>query len=221
MIETGIYFDDIHSFYKLNLILSKVEIPPAKEKTNYVDDIPGMDGSLDMTEAHGEVKYQDRNCKFTFTMNPMDDLSEAAWEEKKTEVSNLLAGKVFKITLDKDSSYYYLGRCTVDNFLSDRRLRQIVISARVNPYKFKKSETVITYALTQAAQTVNISNSRKSVSPIIECSDNNTVIVFGDKSFTLNAGTHKILDIRFTMGNNQLEISGAGTVTFRFQKGDL
>ena len=52
MIETGIYFDNIHSFYDLNLVLSKVEISPAKPKTSYVD-IPGGNGSIDFVLSFG------------------------------------------------------------------------------------------------------------------------------------------------------------------------
>ena len=220
MIRTGIYFGDIHSYFDLNLILSKVDIPPAKPKTSYVD-IPGGDGSIDLTEAHGEVKYSDRDCKFTFTMNPADDLSEAAFEDKKTEVSNALAGRSFKITLDKDDEFYYQGRCTVDSFASDKRIRQIVVSAKVHPYKFKNNVTVLKFGLSEEPRTVNIMNSRKSVIPIIECTDDNTVLVFGTETFTLKAGTHKILDIQFIEGANQVTISGSGTVTFNYQEGVL
>ena len=86
MIDRGISFGNIHSYYDLNLILSKAEIPPAEPKENYID-LPGGNGSLDLTEVHGEVKFKDREgCKFTFTMNPSSDLSDAAYEEKKTEV---------------------------------------------------------------------------------------------------------------------------------------
>lgn len=220
MIETGIYFDNIHSYYDLNLVLSKVDIPPAKPKTSYVD-IPGGNGSIDLTEAHGEVKYSDRECKFTFTMNPADDLSEAAFEEKKTEVSNALAGRAFKITLDKDDDFYYQGRCTVDSYASNKKIRQIVVSAKVQPYKYKQNVTVLKFALSIAPKTVNIMNSRKSVIPTIECSDDNTEIIFENETFILNAGTHKILDIQFTEGVNQVTISGSGTVTFRYQEGVL
>lgn len=220
MIETGVLFDDIHSFYDLNLILSGCEISPALPKTNYVD-IPGADGSIDLTEVHGEVKFFDRNCKFTFTMNPMGDLSETAWTEKKTEVSNILSGKVFKITLDKDSDYYYFGRCSVDEFRSDKRLRQIVVSAKVKPYKLRHIETVLNYQLSNTAQTIIIQNSRKSVIPIIECSDNNTVVVFGTKTFNLSAGINQTPDIMLVKGDNYLTITGTGTITFRFQEGDL
>ena len=220
MIETGISFGDIHSFYGLNLVLSKVEISPAKPKTNYID-IPGGDGSVDMTEANGEVKFYDRDCKFTFTMNPAGDLSEEAYEAKKTEVSNALNGREFKITLDKDNGFYYLGRCEVNEYLSNKRVRQIVVTAKVRPYKFKKTVTVVIFQLSSAQKTVNVKNGRKSVCPTIECSNDNANIVFGNASFSLSAGTNKLLGIQFKEGNNELKLSGTGTVTFSFQEGEL
>lgn len=220
MIETGVYFGDIHSFYDLNLILSSVEIAPASPKTNYVD-IPGADGALDLTEAHGEVKYSDRTHKFTLTMNPADDLSEAAWEAKKTEVSNRLNGRACRITLDKDPDYFWQGRCAVDSYKSNKRLRQFVVAARVRPYKYKQTETVVTFDLTEAEKTVSLQNSRRSVCPVITCTNDNTVIVFKGNTFKFNAGQHQNLNIRFTEGINQVTISGTGQVTFTYQEGDL
>jgi hypothetical protein len=219
MIETGVLFNNIHSFFDLNLILSIVEISPAKPKETYVD-IPGADGSLDLTEAHGEVKYSDRTINLTFTMNPAGDLSERAWEEKKTEVSNALNGLACRITLDKDPDYYWQGRCSLDSFKSNKRVRQFVIVATVRPYKWKQSETVASFALSSTAQAVNIRNGRKSVCPVITCTETATV-VFNGNTFSFNAGSHKNLNIRFTEGNNEVTISGKGQVTFTYQEGDL
>lgn len=138
----GVNFGNIHSYRNLNLILSEVSIPPATPKTTYID-VPGADGSLDQTEALGEVKYKERDCEFLFSVLPTDD-----FEEKKTEVSNLLNGQVFKITLDKDPDYYYQGRCTVDKYKSDKMLRQITVKAKVHPYKFKQSITTQSWTIT-------------------------------------------------------------------------
>lgn len=141
MIETGISFGNIHSFRDLDLILSDVVIPPASPKQTFVD-IPGADGSVDLTEAHGEVKYSDRTgAKFTFYMNPAGDLSEDAWEAKKTEISNLLNGQRCDITLDKDPGYYWQGRCTVSDHASSKKLRKFVVGARLAPYKLKQDVT--------------------------------------------------------------------------------
>lgn len=220
MISKGIKFNDIHSYDDLNLILSKAEISPAPPKENFIN-IPGGDGSLDQTESLGEVKYGDRSGAFTFTMNPADDLSDSAFEEKKTEVSNALNGLACKITLDKDTDFYYEGRCKVSEYLSDRRLRQIVVTAILKPYKLKQNETVATFALTSGEQTVTLTNGRKSVVPEITCSDDNVVVQFKNDMYTLSAGTHKILDIRFTERMNILKLSGTGTITFTYQEAEL
>ena len=217
MIETGIYFDDIHSYYDLNLILSASEIPPATPKTSYVD-VPGADGSLDLSETHGEVKFSDRECTFTFTVNPIDDMT---WEERKTEVSNLLNGKRCKITLDKDEDFYYLGRCSVDEYASDKRINKIVIFAKVNPYKFKQNITVVKADLSSTPKTINIINSRKTVSPVITCTNNNTVVIYEGATYNMNAGEHKFLNIQLKEGNNTLTVSGGGSITFTYQEGEL
>ena len=143
MIETGVSFGDLHSFYDLDLILADVSIPPASPKTTYVE-IPGADGSVDLTEAHGEVKYSDRTgAKFTFYMNPAGDLSEFAWEEKKKQISNLLNGLRCNITVDKDPDYYWQGRCTVNEHSCNKKLRKFVVGARLAPYKLKTNVTSV------------------------------------------------------------------------------
>lgn len=133
----GLYFDDKHSYDDLNLVLSSVNIPPASPKTNYVN-IPGADGSIDLTEAQGEVKFKDRECSFTFSAFPYED-----FEEKKTQISNLLNGKRCKINLDKDPDYYWEGRCKINSYASDRNLHQIVVNATVAPYKLKNELTKV------------------------------------------------------------------------------
>jgi phage-related protein len=214
----GIAFDDVHTFDDLNLVLSDCpDMPPAKAKTTYID-IPGADGSLDLSEVHGEVKFSDRENKYTFTMHPAETMT---WEEKMTEVSNLLNGKRCKMILDKDEDFYWDVRATVDSYKSDKRLHKIVISVRALPYKFKQNITSRTVQLSGGSQTINLTNGRKSVCPSIECSNDNTVIVFGGATFNLSAGKHEILDIQFVEGTNTLAVSGSGTVTFSYQEGDL
>lgn len=209
----GIKFDEIHSFEQLNLVLSDVSIPPATPKTNYID-IPGGDGSVDMTEALGEVKYKDRKCTFTFAVFPYED-----FEEKKTFISNLLNGKRFKISLDKDSGYYWEGRCMVNNYASDKNLHRIVVGATVAPYKLKKSETVVTVKAGEAVSQ-NLANSRKSVVPVIT----NTAaakIIFKGVTYNINAGTHTILDIVLKQGENEVTVTSTAPVIFTYQEGDL
>lgn len=220
MIETGIYFGDVHSYYDLNLVLSSVTIPPAKPKTNYID-IPGGDGSIDLTEAHGEIKYNNRECTFTFTVIPGDELT---FEERKTKVSNALNGLKCRIILDKEPAWYYNGRLTVDEYKQDKNLLQIIITATVEPYKYKSSETVVTYAVeADENKLFLIKNARKSVVPLI-ATDVQLQVTFDGAIYTLNPGTHTVPQINLKSGDNQFKIMGVGAsgkVTFTFQEGAL
>lgn len=222
MIAKGIYFDDIHSYYDLDLILSDSYVPPAQPKTIYID-LPAGDGMLDLTEAHGSVKYNDRTgCKFTFSMNPSSDMT---FEEKKSQVSNALNGKKCKVILDKDPDYYYTGRCIVNEYLQDKRILQIVVTAKLSPYKQKKEATVVSFPVTSTEQTIILKNGKKPVVPEIKCTtqslNGQIKISFGTSIFSFGAGTHTEEKIVLQEGENVLQVSGNGTVTFTYQEADL
>lgn len=209
----GIKFDSVHSYENMNLILSNINIPPATVKTVYVD-IPGGDGSLDLTEALGEAKYNDRECSFTFTVFPHE-----SFEEKKKYVSNLLNGKRCKITLDKDPDYYWDGRCSVDEYASEKNLHKIVVGATVAPYKLK---TNLTTVIVRAGENVNgtLTNGRKRAVPTITTTQS-AKIIFNGVTYNVGAGTHKILNIELKSGDNYVTVTSDASVKFVYQEGDL
>lgn len=218
MAINGVTFGTQHSLDDLNLILSKIDIPPAKPKTSYID-IPGGNGSIDLTEANGEIVYEDRTLSFTFTVHPDES---ATFDEVRSDISNQLNGQNCKITLDKDDDYYFYGRVTVDDYRTNKKVNEIAVKARVQPYKYKQNPTMVKFALSAQAKTVNISNSRKSVSPTVTVSEGGSASVeYEGNTFTFTAGTQRNADLRFTAGNNRVKISGSGTITFIYQEGSL
>ncbi len=209
----GIWFDEIHSFEHLNLVLSNVKIPPASPKKTYVT-IPGSDGSIDLTEALGEVRFKDRECTFTFTVFPYED-----FEEKKTYISNLLNGKRCKIILDKDPEYYWDGRCSINSYASDKNLNKITVGVTVAPYKLKTRPTTVT-VLSGESVDVTLENGRKTVVPTIIAHED-AKIIFGGNTYDIKAGTHNILNIELKYGKNYAKVTSTGTVEFVYQEGDL
>lgn len=213
----GVYFGEVHSYHDLHLILAPFTPAPAKPQTNFLK-VPGRDGSLDLTEANGEVKFNDRTFPFTFTIRADDDLS---FDERLSAVSNALNGKRCRITLDRDPDYYWLGRCVVDQHQRDKGIGKIVVKATVQPYKLKQSATVVSVALSSAAKTVVLENGRMAAVPVIECTASGAVVAFGGTAYTLKAGENKILDIRLTEGKNLLAVKGTGTMSITWQEGAL
>jgi hypothetical protein len=213
----GIWFDSKHSYDDFNLVLSSVKIPPATAKTNYLD-IPGKDGSLDLTEAIGEVRYNDRKCSFVFTAFPQDD-----FEVKKREISNYLNGKRLKIIVDKDPGYYWDGRCSVDDYSSNKNVRQITVGATVAPYKLHHNPTSLSFDLTTESREIVLTNDRMAVCPEITVTAE-TTLTFGATNYTLSAGSWKLVGIQLQEGENKFTahtISGTGSITFTYQEGSL
>ena len=213
----GVSFGGIRSYNDLNLILAPFTPTPAEPQTNFLK-VPGREGHLDLTEANGEVKYNSREFTFNFTIAPGDFLT---FDERASKVASVLNGLRCKITLDRDPDYYWVGRCAVDKYTQDKNIGNIAVKATVDPYKLKQSATVATIALSSDEQEVVLENGRMASVPTIECTDDGVAVVFGGNTYTLNAGTSRILDIRFVEGSNVLKLSGTGTITFRWQEGEL
>lgn len=217
MISKGVQFGDIHSYDDLDLLFAPFVIPPAIPKTNLLD-IPAGDGSLDLTEALGEVRYNDREFLLKFTVNP---LSEMTFDEKVMQVSNLLNGKALNITFDRDADWYWQGRCVVNEHLQNKTINQITIKVIVRPYKLKQAVTEVAFALSSTAKTVTLTNNRKTVMPEIICSAAGAKITVGSATYVLASGSQSLLEIMFTEGENKVTISGSGTMTFKYQEGAL
>lgn len=213
----GVFFGGIHSFYDLNLILEPFTPAPAVPQTNFLQ-VPGRDGFLDLTEANGEVKFNSREFSIPFTVVPGDCLT---FDERVSMVSGALNGVQCKIVFERDPDFYWIGRLAVDKYAQNKSIGQVTIKATVKPYKLRHSSSVTSFVLTSQAQTVILENGRMAAVPTIDCTNDNTVVVFGGNTYTLKAGTNKILDIRFVRGENVLTISGNGTITFTWQEGEL
>ena len=216
------FYDDvscINSYEDLGLLLLPRKIPKPTPKTNYVD-IPGGDGSLDLSEVvAGEIKYNDYVIPLEFHV--IDENLD--WDSKVSEIANCLNGKKKNIIISSDSDYYFVGiRCEVSEFNSNKRLGNIAINCRVKPYKLKRIETSYSVDLGNTTMTkeIRINNDRMTTRPTIICSKN-VIVSFKGNSYALNAGTHKILDILFKEGLNLLTVEGTGTFTLNYQEGSL
>ena len=210
----GMYFGNLHTYEDFNVLLSEVNIPPATPKTNFVD-IPGGDGSADLTAALGRVFYNDRECSFTLSVRPNDD-----FEQKKTEISNKINGQRLRLRLDKDPDFYYVGRCCVSEYKSEKRIHSIVVTATVSPYKLKLSETMQEYQAGVSGQQRLFLGCGVPVIPTI-IAEAECVLTLGDGTYRISSGTHTFPDFELLPGENLFGLESSGKVTIKYQERDL
>lgn len=208
--------DGVDITEKFKMVLSDgYTLSPPEPKT-YVVDIPGGNGSLDLTESlFGDTTYNNREQEFVFY-----SLYENNFESIKTELSNFLHGKSFDYKITMDPDYTYHGRFTVEEYnysmYSSGKVGVIKIKISSDPFKQKSKQI---YKLNAIGGNIFIFKSgRQKVRPIIE-TNSYTKVIFNNKLIILTSGTYKLNDVVFKYGSNQLYINSYSIKNLKW--GDL
>jgi len=199
MLKT-VKFNGIDSYEDLGLILTSSSIDAPSVKTNMVS-IDGADGSVDYTEAFGEVFYENRKLSFDFTYagNP------ETYADKFSELQNKLHGERMKIVISDDPDFWYMGRVTVDRWKSSKAVRRITVDCDCEPYKYQN--VIRKYEITSNPQTIKFKNLRMRTYPAL-IADEAVGILCNGKSVVLSAGIINQGVIRFTKDDNTIVVSG-------------
>lgn len=228
----GVYFDGIHSYDDLGLILSSVEIEPPQIKTKKID-IPGANGSIDLTQFDGKIHYYDRTLTFVFTARGI----AKSWASVFSEVTSRLHGREMDIVLDDDPFYTWHGRVSVKSYKRGKSNGTIEIEVDASPYKYSRFATDqevewdtfdFTNGILQCLKNIVVDGTTEvkavgyaeNTVPVISVTG--TVSVTYDGITTaLPEGKNKILSITIREGENTLIFTGKGTVTIEYRGGSL
>lgn len=108
----NVTFGDKKSYDDWGLILTEYPNIEPPEPRTYSVEVPGGNGSVDLTEAFGGVTYEDRKLEFKFkAVKQRDDVPLLL-----QKIQAALHGKRMQIVLDSDPEYYYDARVTVDGY---------------------------------------------------------------------------------------------------------
>lgn len=223
-----------HTFDDYGLILKTPEISEPEPQTNFIE-IPFRDGALDLTAPFGEdyIAYKDR-----YLTIPLVDLEyKQDVNAKFARLAQAILGKRKKVILDKDPTYYYIGRCTS---FSDVEIAgdfgTITVTFEVEPYRYSiygaddpwewdPFNFLTDMAIDAGSYPVNGSLTKtiyvgeSDVIPSITV-DSAMQLEFEGKTYQLQPGTIKNYDIRLKGGkDNVLVFTGNGTVTIDYRGG--
>ena len=195
-------------------------------------DIPGRDGSIDLTDALG-VHFEDRFLYITLT-----DLDyKLSVGEAFARLQREIAGRRVKVILDKEPAYYFVGR--VIEF-SQPEVSGIAgtttITIEIDPYRYSIYDAdnpwlwdpfnFLTDMATDAGEyrvngtlSLKINVGQNTITPTIEVSSDMTLELNG-KSFELHTGVNRNFDIRLIGDQeNTLIFRGNGTVVIDYSGG--
>ena len=197
------------------LIAAPYAIPMPEPQTNFVE-IPGRDGTLDLSEAFNTVRYADRIIPLTLYVRAPFDVAISAFAAD-------VHGRRMNVIFDRDPNFYYDARLTVEDVERHAGYCELSLECRSKPYKLEHFETAMTVLSTGSA-TVTLTNTRMPVVPTITVSAEMTLtFTIAEKDYTVNlsVGTHVIPSLVLTEGDTEIGITGTGRITFTYRKGTL
>lgn len=224
--------DSFHTYRDFGLILKSKTLTLPTVKTETVN-ISSINGVLDLTDIiDGEAKYDNRTL--TFVLNDQED----RWHYSAvlSKLAGRIHGKRFKIILDADQAYYYLGRVSINDFATTAAYdADITVECNVDPFKYELLSAGEPWlwdpfdfetGVIKSIHNIEINGSKEiityngvvSVTPTFTCSAPMTVEVDG-KSYELKAGETVNYEILIPPGENTITVTGHGTITIDYRIG--
>ena len=216
-ITKGITFDNLHTYQDLHLILQSKEIGSPEVKRMEID-IEGADGSLDLTDFFGDVKYGNVTHRFDFaTIVP-----QAQFLSLFSNVKNALHGKKMRVILDDDPLFYYIGRAFVSKFTNEKNIGFISIEVECEPYKYKLEKTIVSATVADST-IVRLTNLRKRAVPEVTITTDSSIRIEyqGSNVWDLGSGSYTLPELELVEGENTVNVTGTGTVVFTWQEAGL
>lgn len=205
--------NELHTGNDLDLVQERKEIGKPVIQS-YTVSVPGRNGLLNLTKGlTGKVAYDNRTLNFQYFGNGP--------RERLLYLDALFSkyhGETITIVDDDYPNHYYEGEASVSTVLSGNYIT-IALTVNALPFRYKSEVTKVSRTIS-GATTITLNNESVEVVPTITVTAETTVI-FNGVSTVLNAGTHIVDAFELHAGENVIEVSGTGTITFEYREGAI
>ncbi len=231
---SGVTFaDKIHTERDWGLKLLSIYIPMPKPKTQLVD-IPGGDGSIDLTEINGRPAYNDRDgIELVFDLMDGD---YKTWYLKYSEFADSVHGKRVKMVLDDEPDHYYMVRLELDGKKTNPVYGTITMTGSAEPFKYDLLasnepwqwdsfnfrtgviRTLMDIEITSANKKVTILGAGIDNPPVFVVTQaNNLKLTYGGRTYTLKVGRNRFPAVRVGKEDVTLTFSGTGKLSVEYR----
>ncbi|GGN54823.1 phage tail family protein [Oceanobacillus indicireducens] len=232
----GITFNGKHSYRDFGVTIAEKNIGyPEKEKIKVK--VPFSNLEYDFSEIYGEQTYTPR--QLTFTLNILDGNRNINTEEVnilETKITNWLmnSGRKQKLYDDSLPGYYYLAEVE-DGLKFDELRNHGTLTVEFTAYPFMISELeeghdiwddfnfeldvaqITEFEVNGSLDVILYNVGTPSLAPEIQASSAMQIVKDG-VTYNVSSGKNKSSDFKLQSGENNLSITGNGTIKFLFYK---
>ncbi len=195
-----------------------INFPAPQPQTNTII-VPGRNSPIRYTEALGRVSYQPRSFDITLSMLG----AREKFNQMSEQIVNRFAGRLADVILSEDSALYCIGTLEITPGYDPLTHKgQLAInSSDADAYRYHTEETV---AVQNGNGTAVLINDFMPAVPTVTVTEETTLKwQVGTDRFikTVSIGTWTFPELELMQGENEIEITTGGTVTFRYREGRL
>ena len=206
------------SMLNLGWLRESINFPAPQSQSNTIV-VPGRNSPIRYTEALGRVSYQPRSFDITLSMLG----TREKFNQMSEQIVNRFAGQLVDVILSEEPALYYVATLEItpgyDPLAHKGQLS--INSSDADAYRYHTEETV---AAVTGGGNVILSNDFMPAVPTVTMTEETTLKwQVGTDRFikTVSAGTWIFPELELVQGENEIEITTGGTVTFRYREGRL
>lgn len=206
------------SMLNLGWLRESINFPAPQSQSNTIV-VPGRNSPIRYTEAFGRVSYQPRTFDITLScLKYREDFNRMA-----DEIINRFAGRLVNVILSEEPALYCVGTLEITPGYDPLTHKgQLAISSTDgDAYRYHTTETVV---IQNGNGTAVLTNDFMPAVPTVTVTDETTLKwQVGTDRFikTVSAGTWTFPELELSQGENEIEVSTGGMVTFRYREGRL
>ncbi len=206
------------SMLNLGWFRESINFPAPQPQTNMIV-VPGRNSPIRYTEALGRVSYQPRTFDITLSMLG----TREKFNQMSEQIVNRFAGQLVDVILSEEPTLYYVGTLEISPGYDPLTHKgQLALSCTDgDAYRYHTEETVA--AVTGGGNVILLNDFMPTV-PTVTVTDETTLKwQVGNDRFikTVSAGTWTFPELELSQGENEIEVTTGGMVTFRYREGLL
>ena len=206
------------SMLNLGWLRESINFPAPQSQSNTIV-VPGRNSPIRYTEALGRVSYQPRSFDITLSMLG----TKEKFNQMSEQTVNRFAGRLVDVILSEEPALYYVGTLEISPGYDPLTHKgQLTISSSdADAYRYHTEETV---AVQSGNGIAVLTNDFMPAVPAVTVTDETTLKwQVGTDRFikTVSAGTWTFPELELSQGENEIEVTTDGMVTFRYREGRL